>query len=465
VFEARMRVVFAFALLTIAFVATEAKFNRYKQIMAGCNGSPDFGKPNTNPIINGQPVLVKSVPNGKLFTMQVGSHPNDTIAVTHLWGTPYQKGFAHGQLIAERGKKLVAAVYKWIDDQVSAAINGSVGPIPYDIAVWLANTGLNAGLDIMSALTGRFTGAHFPEQIRGLAEGAGMDANSIRRIHMLGEITKGRCSMFGAWGNHLKDKNGLLTLRALDWVMDGPFKDYPEITIYHAQNERENTFLNLGWSGWLASITGVNDKKLSIHEIGVAYPDDTYGPETFAGIPFGYLLRDILQFDKTRAEANKRYQTANRTCHLILGVGDGKEKRMNAVQYGWKVANIVEDHNLIPVATWHPKIENVVYYGMDWICPGYDTVMAAQLNKFKGNFTAEDAIRDVMAVVQTGDLHVYVADLPNDLFYFSIAASRGVPGPMRAYERAYTKIDLKSFWNVGPPTAEEILATQHVAPL
>jgi len=203
----------------------------------------------------------------------------------------------------------------------------------------------------------------------------------------------------------------------------------------------------------------VSTTKLSIHEIGVAYPDDTYGPETFSGIPFGYILRDILQFDRSRAEANRRFTTSNRTCHLILGVGDGKEKKFNAVQYGWKVANIVEDHNLIPVAAWHPPIENVVYYGMDWICPGYATVLAAQLNKYKGNFTAADAIRDVMSVTQTGDLHVYVADLPNDVFYFSIAAARGIPGPLKAYERPFTRLDLKSLWAELPPTVEEIAAS------
>jgi isopenicillin-N N-acyltransferase-like protein len=63
----------------------------------------------------------------------------------------------------------------------------------------------------------------------------------------------------------------------------------------------------------------VNDKQLSIHEIGASFPDPSFGNESSIGVPFTYVLRDILQFDKTRAQGNHRLQTANRTCNLILG--------------------------------------------------------------------------------------------------------------------------------------------------
>jgi len=264
--------------------------------------------------------------------------------------------------------------------------------------------------------------------------------------------------MFGAWGKAIADKNTILSLRALDWVMDGPFKEYPEITIYHAQNERENSFLNLGWTGWIGSITGVNDKKLSIHEIGVSYPDQTFGGETFAGVPFVFVLRDILQFDSSRLAGVKRLQQSNRTCHLILGVGDGKEKRFNSIQYGKDVAIPMDDTNLKPEADWHPKIENVVYYGMDWMCPGYDSVMARQLQKYHGTLTADIAIKDVMPIVETGDLHVYVADLTNELFYFSVAARKGSALPLEAFNRPYIRLDLKTLWNVAAPSEEELAA-------
>jgi isopenicillin-N N-acyltransferase-like protein len=157
--------------------------------------------------------------------------------------------------------------------------------------------------------------------------------------------------MFGAWGKSLADKNGLLTMRGLDWSVDGPFKEFHELTVYHNHDDTENTFLNIGWTGWVGSITGVNDKQLSIHEIGASFPDPSFGNESSIGIPFTYILRDILQFDKTRAEGNHRLATANRTCNLILGVGDGKEKRFNSVEYSHDVCVPITDTDFRVCAT------------------------------------------------------------------------------------------------------------------
>ena len=53
--------------------------------------------------------------------------------------------------------------------------------------------------------------------MRGISDGSGVDIKFFRRIHMIGELTKGACSMFGAWGK--ATTNGqTVQLRALDWV-------------------------------------------------------------------------------------------------------------------------------------------------------------------------------------------------------------------------------------------------------
>jgi hypothetical protein len=290
--------------------------------------------------------------------------------------------------------------------------------------------------------------------MRGLADSTGLDYDTIRRIHMLGEFTKGDCSMFGAWGTALPGGSGLLTMRALDWNMEGPFRSFPQLTVYHpAPNSTENAFVNLGWTGWVGSITGVNDQQMSIHEIGVAKPDSTYGPESDEGIPFTFILRDVLQFDKCQLDGLSRLASAHRTCNLILGIGDGKVQQFNSVQYSYSVCNIMSDYNLKPIAPWHPRLENVVYHGMDWMCPGYNEMLHSRLASYHGALTPEIAIRNVMSVVTTGNLHIMVNDLVAMQMYISKARRHHVTtGPLDAYDRSYIQLDLNGVFAILPPS-------------
>ena len=156
--------------------------------------------------------------------------------------------------------------------------------------------------------------------LSGLADGAGVDYVKLRGIHMIGEVTQGKCSMYGSWeklllmGKHFKCVSKrtfhkltrvfsghvrlLRRAGALDWDTDSPFTDYPAVVVYHPKN-LGHPFANVGFLGWIGGLTGQSSKKLAISEIGVAYPDSTFGEESRVGIPFTFLLRDILQFDNS----------------------------------------------------------------------------------------------------------------------------------------------------------------------
>lgn len=56
--------------------------------------------------------------------------------------------------------------------------------------------------------------------------------------------------------------------------------------------------------------------------------------------------------------------------------------------------------------TWHPKVKDVVYWGMDWICPNDNKMLSTQLTKFHGSLTPEVTISDIVSYVGTGDLHI-----------------------------------------------------------
>ena len=45
-----------------------------------------------------------------------------------------------------------------------------------------------------------------------------------------------------------------LQLRALDWDTNGPLQEAPTVVVYHPDDG--NAFANVGWAGWVASISG-----------------------------------------------------------------------------------------------------------------------------------------------------------------------------------------------------------------
>jgi len=192
----------------------------------------------------------------------------------------------------------------------------------------------------------------------------------------------------------------------------------------------------------------MSDQQMAISEIGVSYPDDTFGKESRHGVPFIVLLRDILMKDKSLQDSMDRITDANRTCDLILGVGDGQEAAFRGVEYSASVANIMDDTNMMPANdTWHPQIDNVVYWGMDWLCPNYSEVLSEHITENYGNITAEVAIRDIVARTQTGNLHIAVYDLTANMMYVSFASkSDDETGPTYAYERSYTKLDMAALF-------------------
>lgn len=206
----------------------------------------------------------------------------------------------------------------------------------------------------------------------------------------------------------------------------------------------------------MGTLSGFSDQQLAISEIGVTYPDDSFGqgtdntpPEKVHGEPWMFVLRDVLQFSDSLESGIQRITDANRTCNLIIGLGDGQENMVNGIEYSGYVALPYNDENLQPVnETWHPKIDDVVYNGMDWLCPNYDTVLAQQLLKYHGSISEVNTIENILPTVQTGDLHAVVYDLTESLMHVSFCrrASADESEPHYAYERQFTRLHMKDIF-------------------
>jgi len=172
----------------------------------------------------------------------------------------------------------------------------------------------------------------------------------------------------------------------------------------------------------------------------------------------------FLQWDNNINDSISRVTNANRTCDLILGVGDGANAQFRGIQYSASTANFFTDTNMKPEADWHPKINNTVYYGMDWNCPNYDSVLAAQINYAYGQITPEMGIKNITAILTSGDNFVSYYDLTpsHPTMFTSFASAMGTPGPGEAYNRQFAKVDMKALFSIPPPTQDQVDATQDV---
>jgi len=101
--------------------------------------------------------------------------------------------------------------------------------------------------------------------------------------------------------------------------------------------------------------------------------------------------------------------------------------------------------------TWHPRIPNIVYWGMDWICPGYNLVLSELLQKYYGQISPELAVQKISAPEQSGDNHLAYYDLTNMQIYVSFAGGHAVAGDPAAYNRQFTKMDAQTLFNEPHP--------------
>ena len=64
----------------------------------------------------------------------------------------------------------------------------------------VAKAAILGALDLTYDVTKDYTNKTFYEELKGIADGSGVDYNMLRGLQLIGELTKGSCSMFGSWG-------------------------------------------------------------------------------------------------------------------------------------------------------------------------------------------------------------------------------------------------------------------------
>jgi len=213
----------------------------------------------------------------------------DGIAVLTVWGTPHERGFAHGHFLAPG---LIALLDAYLAD---TELSG--GPARYEATTQLVPLmmkirpvyqeelrGLLAGVE--SRLGGKTT---VPRLGRKLA------IRDLVTVNCIPDSAGFGCSSFVAWGRLTADGD-TISGRNLDWNVSDALLE-GQVVVVHVPEAGNGTlaWVSVGWPGLIGCLTGMNAEgvTVSMHDSWGGEPAGTMG-----FTPRALALREALETAK-----------------------------------------------------------------------------------------------------------------------------------------------------------------------
>jgi len=196
----------------------------------------------------------------------------DDLAVVRVAGSPYVRGWQQGRLVGERVRGGYAAILAHVADGVEERLHlprWTTGPL----------------LDFIWWRLAPHVEARFKEEMAGLADGAHIPYRMVCRVHAIPTLTERGCASFAA--TRAATGGSLIHLRNLDWAVESGIQRFAQLTV--VEPERGVAHVNIGWSGFLGAVSGVNRAGISIAEIRARSAAATFGGE-----PMVVRLRRVL---------------------------------------------------------------------------------------------------------------------------------------------------------------------------
>jgi isopenicillin-N N-acyltransferase-like protein len=248
-------------------------------------------------LVLGLAVAASAVAEGYRTTAGSG---DAEIPVVVVRGTPYEMGLALGKLTAHEARSLV--------DGFLALVQSSGSP-----------RFSNETLDAAWKAVGPHTSERFKQELEGLAEGAGIPLERLRRAHMVPVVSDYACSSLAAWGKATKDGH-LYQTRNLDWILAARAHDRPCVVVYIPGEGIPH--VNVSFAGYIGVNTGMNAQGIVLSEMGDS-PEKDY-PYDLNGTHFTTLFRDILyKADSLEAAVGMiRDSRRIKKYHYVVGDGD-----------------------------------------------------------------------------------------------------------------------------------------------
>ena len=139
-----------------------------------------------------------------------------------------------------------------------------------------------------------------------------------------------------------------------------------------AQPDGRIPFVNVTYAGFIGSVTGMNNRQVSIGEMGGS------GQGKWAGSPMAFLVRRVLEEANTLDEAVAIFKNSKRTCEYYYVVADAKSNSAVGID------GSADTFAVIAAGESHPELPTPIPH----------TVLLSQGDRYKNLCRVTQAVLD-----------------------------------------------------------------------
>ncbi|MEN8194518.1 MAG: C45 family peptidase, partial [Bacteroidota bacterium] len=158
-----------------------------------------------------------------------------------------------------------------------------------------------------------FIPERFQEEMAGMAETSGIPLKEIQLTNVFPALF--HCSGFAVFNSATVDGK-LYHGRVLDYIVDLGLQF--NAVVYIVSPDNYNAFANVSYTGFIGSVTGMNEKQVTFGEMGGK------GEGDWDGMPMAFLMRDGLERANNLDEALTIFRETPRTCEYYYVISDSK---------------------------------------------------------------------------------------------------------------------------------------------
>jgi hypothetical protein len=248
----------------------------------------------------------------------------DGTRVLFLKGTPEQMGRQHGVLMQRQ-----------IRDLVNHILYGVGVGSSFEKGRWFVGE-----IESAQKRLAPFMDERYCREMDALADGGGFAREEVRLANFFPELF--HCSGFALFG-HATEDGRLYHGRILDYLRGLGLEQNAVVMVFRP--ERGNAWVNVGYAGFIGSVTAMNEKHLAMGEMGGG------GQGHWDGKPMAELVREVMEKADTLEEAIDIMRKGPRTCQYYYVISDAKSRRAVGIAATPETFETVwpgESHPLLP---------------------------------------------------------------------------------------------------------------------